>query len=170
MAVALQGTPAAGGRCWSHSHSSRRRHELCQSKVGLGKGRTLLSGTSALPPHLNCTRMCACPHGRHQDACKQQKQCLCSIRTGSTLIAHMCQISAHSCRYVLRNWIAQNAITMAEKGDYSEVERVLRLLEQPFSDDAAQEGGTAVQSSERSLQYDGPVPQWAKRLCVSCSS
>ena len=59
---------------------------------------------------------------------------------------------------------------MAEKGDYSEVERVLKLLEQPFSNNAVQEGVTAVQSSERSLQYDGPVPQWAKRLCVSCSS
>ena len=59
---------------------------------------------------------------------------------------------------------------MAEKGDYSDVERVLRLLKQPFSDGAAQGGVTAGQSCERSLQYDGPVPQWAKRLCVSCSS
>ena len=59
---------------------------------------------------------------------------------------------------------------MAEKGDYSEVERVLKLLEQPFSDSAAQDGVTAAQSCERSLQYDGPVPLWARRLCVSCSS
>ena len=88
----------------------------------------------------------------------------------SALIAQMCQVCAHRRRYVLRNWIAQNAIQMAEKGDYSEVERVLRLLEQPFSDDAAQGGVTAAQFCERSLQYDGAVPQWAKRLCVSCSS
>ena len=86
------------------------------------------------------------------------------------LIAQTCQLCAHWHRYVLRNWIAQNAIQMAEKGDYSEVERVLRLLEQPFSGDTAQGGVTAAQSCERSLQYDGPVPQWAKRLCVSCSS
>ncbi|CAK0752240.1 hypothetical protein CVIRNUC_002131 [Coccomyxa viridis] len=92
------------------------------------------------------------------------------VDAGATATARVDAMNSVNPRYVLRNWIAQNAITMAEKGDYSEVERVLRLLEQPFSDDAAQEGGTAVQSSERSLQYDGPVPQWAKRSCVSCSS
>ena len=86
------------------------------------------------------------------------------------MLALMCPVSAHCCRYVLRNWIAQNAIQMAEKGDHSEVKRVLRLLEQPFSDDAAQSGVSAAQSSEDLLKYDGPVPQWAKRLCVSCSS
>ena len=79
------------------------------------------------------------------------------------------------CRYVLRNWIAQNAIQKAESGDYSEVQRVLKLLEQPFSDDAASllnhsAQAAAGQVCERPLQYDGPVPQWAKRLCVSCSS
>ena len=34
----------------------------------------------------------------------------------------------------MRNYIAQNAIDVAEKGDYSEVRRVLRLLENPYSD------------------------------------
>ena len=37
------------------------------------------------------------------------------------------------CRYILRNYIAQNAIEAAEKGDYSEVRRVLKLLENPYS-------------------------------------
>ncbi len=81
---------------------------------------------------------------------------------------------------MLRNWIAQNAIQAAESGDYSEVKRVLRLLEQPFAEDAAQsldneqspssEGATCKVASKVTLQYDGPVPQWAKQLCVSCSS
>ena len=83
-----------------------------------------------------------------------------------------------ACRYVLRNWIAQNAIQAAESGDYSEVKRVLRLLEQPFTDDATQalpderaaSEGASCAIGEGALQYDGPVPQWAKRLCVSCSS
>lgn len=86
---------------------------------------------------------------------------------------------------MLRNWIAQQAIDAAEKGDYSEVRRVLRLLQRPFSDDAAvgldedpavlaalpssgQPGQKAV--CRRELIYDGPVPQWAKGICVSCSS
>lgn len=79
------------------------------------------------------------------------------------------------CRFVLRNWIAQNAIQGAESGEYSEVKRVLELLEQPFSDIAIQAVGdgkqaASAQSGKGTLQYDGPVPQWAKRLCVSCSS
>ncbi|KAK6291137.1 hypothetical protein J4Q44_G00384720 [Coregonus suidteri] len=36
-------------------------------------------------------------------------------------------------RVVLRNYIAQNAIQAAENGDFSEVRRVLKVLENPFS-------------------------------------
>ena len=80
------------------------------------------------------------------------------------------------CRYILRNWIAQQAIEKAEKGDYSEVRRVLKLLEHPFSDDiAAQIAEESATSNDkaaysRTLLYDGPVPAWAAALCVSCSS
>ena len=38
-------------------------------------------------------------------------------------------------RFILRNYVAQIAIDAAEKGDYSEVRRVLSLLENPYSDD-----------------------------------
>ncbi|KAJ8036388.1 Selenoprotein O [Holothuria leucospilota] len=38
-------------------------------------------------------------------------------------------------RFILRNYIAQNAIEAAENGDYSEVRRVLKLLESPYSDE-----------------------------------
>ncbi|XP_063309194.1 protein adenylyltransferase SelO, mitochondrial-like [Pelobates fuscus] len=34
--------------------------------------------------------------------------------------------------FVLRNYIAQNSIDAAEKGDFSEVQRVLRMLENPY--------------------------------------
>ena len=75
---------------------------------------------------------------------------------------------------MLRNWMAQRAIEAAEKDDFSEVHRVLRLLESPFSDDAAPElevaGDGAAACKPAVLQYDGPIPSWAKGLCVSCSS
>ncbi|XP_062605650.1 protein adenylyltransferase SelO, mitochondrial-like [Saccostrea cucullata] len=38
-------------------------------------------------------------------------------------------------RFILRNYIAQNAIDAAEKGDFSEVRRVLKVLEKPYSDE-----------------------------------
>lgn len=77
-------------------------------------------------------------------------------------------------RYVLRNWIAQQAIEKAEQGDYSEVQRVLKLLEHPFSDTVAAELAEGSNKDaavcSRTLLYDGPVPAWAAGLCVSCSS
>lgn len=35
-------------------------------------------------------------------------------------------------RFILRNHIAQKAIEKAEHGDYTEVQRVLKLLETPY--------------------------------------
>jgi len=62
---------------------------------------------------------------------------------------------------------------------HAQVRRVLRLLERPFDDDAAERlaaeeaeaaaaaGGAAC---VRLPTYDGPVPGQYKALCVSCSS
>lgn len=76
-------------------------------------------------------------------------------------------------RYVLRNWIAQQAIEKAEEGDFSEVRRVLHLLRNPFDEDAAEgleEGTSGASACRVPIRYDGPVPAWAENLCVSCSS
>lgn len=94
-------------------------------------------------------------------------------------------------RIVLRNYIAQNAIAAAEKGDYSEVKRVLKLLEDPYSSeiDAAdlvsksQEGeksvttddGAASSSNENAdgartfteQMYDNKPPMWSMDLRVT---
>ena len=79
------------------------------------------------------------------------------------------------CRYVLRNWIAQQAIEQAEAGNYSEVRRVLKLLEHPFSDDIVEQlplgdSGGSSSCQRGPPQYDGPVPNQYQKLCVSCSS
>ncbi|XP_042631381.1 protein adenylyltransferase SelO-1, mitochondrial isoform X2 [Cyprinus carpio] len=89
---------------------------------------------------------------------------------------------------VLRNYIAQNAVEAAENDDFSEVQRVLKVLEKPFS---VQEGlekpgwvgrGGAVDSGERDetgeqgntsgaearvlVPYDSKPPMWANEICV----
>lgn len=62
-------------------------------------------------------------------------------------------------RYVLRNYLAQRAIEKAETGrDYSEVETLHRLLQNPFDEQAGMEA------------YTEEPPEWARRLVVSCSS
>jgi serine/tyrosine/threonine adenylyltransferase len=62
-------------------------------------------------------------------------------------------------KYVLRNYLAQQAIELAtEKKDYSEIERLQALLRDPFSEQQAMEA------------YAVPPPNWGKHLSVSCSS
>ena len=52
------------------------------------------------------------------------------------------------------------AIEAAEKGDFSKVQLVLKVLEDPFR--ASLEAETAG--------FAKPVPEWSKKLVVSCSS
>lgn len=60
--------------------------------------------------------------------------------------------------YILRNYMAQQAIEQAERGDASEVERLLKLLQQPFTEQAGME------------RYADHPPAWADSISLSCSS
>jgi uncharacterized protein YdiU (UPF0061 family) len=59
---------------------------------------------------------------------------------------------------VLRNYLAQVAIQRAQERDYSEVERLARLLRRPFDEQPELES------------YAAPPPDWARHIEVSCSS
>jgi uncharacterized protein YdiU (UPF0061 family) len=61
-------------------------------------------------------------------------------------------------KYVLRNYLAQRAIEKAQDKDFSEVARLLAVLEHPF-DEQPEHG-----------QYAQLPPDWASHLEVSCSS
>lgn len=61
-------------------------------------------------------------------------------------------------RYVLRNYLAQKAIGLAEQGDYSEIDRLQKLLSRPFEDQADMQ------------DYAGEPPDWGRELEISCSS
>jgi len=63
-------------------------------------------------------------------------------------------------KFVLRNYLAQNAIELAEKGDYSEVHRLLKVLSDPFS-----EGEDYL-----FIKYDAKPPKTSLKICVTCSS
>lgn len=94
-------------------------------------------------------------------------------------------------RVILRNYIAQNAIEAAENGDFSEVQRVLKVLEKPFSFQPGLElptwvgGGKVTEQGERDegeeqqpeaaststarnpVPYDSKPPAWANEICVT---
>ena len=62
-------------------------------------------------------------------------------------------------KYILRNYLAQNAIEMAEKHrDFSEIDRLLALLAKPFDEQPEMES------------YAAAPPDWAQQIAVSCSS
>ena len=61
-------------------------------------------------------------------------------------------------KYVLRNYMAQVAIEKAQNKDFSEVARLLELLEHPFDEQPGME------------HYAALPPDWASHLEVSCSS
>ncbi len=61
-------------------------------------------------------------------------------------------------KYILRNYLAQQAIDKAEAGDYSEIETLHRLLQRPFDEHPELE------------HYAEAPPDWGKRLEISCSS
>jgi len=61
-------------------------------------------------------------------------------------------------KYVLRNWLAEQAIRLANKKDFSEVRRLLACLRQPYDEQPEFEAYAAL------------PPDWARGLEVSCSS
>ncbi|MEO8808042.1 MAG: protein adenylyltransferase SelO [Burkholderiaceae bacterium] len=63
-------------------------------------------------------------------------------------------------KFVLRNHLAEVAIKNAQAGDFSEVSRLLKVLQQPF--DEAPAGATPSDA--------GFPPEWAQTIEVSCSS
>jgi uncharacterized protein YdiU (UPF0061 family) len=70
-------------------------------------------------------------------------------------LEQMCRINP---KYVLRNHLAQNAIELAQKKDFSEVARLLKILENPYESQAVSEDYAM-----------GPPPELA-HVAISCSS
>ncbi|MCC2642869.1 MAG: ydiU [Nitrospira sp.] len=61
-------------------------------------------------------------------------------------------------KYVLRNYLAQAAIEKAQQKDYSEIDRLLQLLQNPCREQPGMES------------YAAAPPNWGKHISVSCSS
>ena len=61
-------------------------------------------------------------------------------------------------KFVLRNYLAQQAIDKAEVGDYKELEQLAEILSKPFDEQPEFE------------DYAKMPPDWGKRISVSCSS
>jgi uncharacterized protein YdiU (UPF0061 family) len=69
----------------------------------------------------------------------------------------MSEVNPH---YILRNHMAQRAIELAERNDFTEVDRLFKLLSQPF---------THQPDLERAEDL-APLPNDVPEVMVSCSS
>ena len=61
-------------------------------------------------------------------------------------------------KYILRNYLAQQAINATEAGDNEELDRLMTVLRSPFSEQPEFE------------VYAKEPPEWSKELSISCSS
>ncbi|MFZ6678101.1 protein adenylyltransferase SelO [Undibacterium sp. Tian12W] len=61
-------------------------------------------------------------------------------------------------KYILRNYLAQQAIEKAQQKDFSEVRKLLSILESPYDEQEEHDDDASL------------PPDWAKHLEVSCSS
>lgn len=60
--------------------------------------------------------------------------------------------------YILRNYLAEQAIALAKNGDYREIERLHRCLSQPYQERA------------EFVDFAEAAPAWTADICISCSS
>lgn len=61
-------------------------------------------------------------------------------------------------KFILRNYLLEEAIKAAEGGDYSKVHELLNFSLDPFTEENIPEEVTK------------DIPEWAWNICVSCSS
>ncbi|KAA0875166.1 protein adenylyltransferase SelO [Nitrincola tapanii] len=70
----------------------------------------------------------------------------------------LAQMQAVNPRYILRNYMAEEAIRAATEGDYRLVNQLLALLRDPYRE------------SSDLAHYAEPPPNWAAAICLTCSS
>ncbi|MEZ2901914.1 YdiU family protein [Acinetobacter terrestris] len=98
-----------------------------------------------------------CLDTRQFDAFLSQYQVIRENQATEELDAEMLKANP---QYILRNHMAQKAIELAERNDFSEVERLFKLLSQPYS----------KQPDIEQPEDLGPLPSDVPEVMVSCSS
>ncbi len=81
-----------------------------------------------------------------------------SERDGVDHEARRTRMHAANPKYILRNYLAQQAIEAAEAGDYGPVRELHQVLSRPFDEQPGME------------RYAERPPEWGKHLEISCSS
>ncbi|MCA9547549.1 MAG: YdiU family protein, partial [Myxococcales bacterium] len=85
------------------------------------------------------------------------------VRGGAPNAERQAAMKRANPKYVLRNWMAQQAIDAAEQGDLAELHRLFELLQRPYAE-----------QPEHEVAYFQRRPEWARHKpgcsMLSCSS
>ena len=73
------------------------------------------------------------------------------------------QMRAVNPKYILRNYMLQEAIESAESGNYQPIDDLLRLVKNPFSH-------SPLANNSEFIRFAASPPDWAKGIELSCSS
>ena len=79
-------------------------------------------------------------------------------QAGEPYAARKARLDRINPKFILRNYLAQAAIAKAQARDFSEVDRLLKLVQSPYGEHPELE------------HYAGFPPDWAAGIEVSCSS
>jgi hypothetical protein len=81
------------------------------------------------------------------------------LKDGMDTMARSATMKAINPKFILRNYMTEIAIRLAEdKQDYSEIDRLLQVVQSPFDE------------HNDMSHYAGNPPEWAQKISVSCSS
>jgi uncharacterized protein YdiU (UPF0061 family) len=69
-------------------------------------------------------------------------------------------MNRHNPKYILRNYLAQEAIKEAEQGHYEKLKRLFEVLTDPYDH----------LGKHYEFAYDQLPPEWANKITLSCSS
>ena len=72
--------------------------------------------------------------------------------------SRIAQMNEMNPKFILRNYMLQNAIDQAEEGSYKEIDILMKLITKPYEENLEYE------------RYSKESPEWAKSLGLSCSS
>ena len=103
------------------------------------------------PLHLLCREPAACTAwlARYQQRLQDEH---------SNDIRRLPQMQQHNPKYILRNYLAQQAISQAEHGNFSLINQLLQVLANPYAEHPAKDELARL------------PPDWARKIVVSCSS
>ena len=80
------------------------------------------------------------------------------IRDSSSEVERKTMMNEANPKYVLRNYLAQEAIQAAENGDLSALNLLIEVLKNPYTED------------KKFDKFSEVPPEWAKKIEISCSS